>query len=305
MADLQDLLEKTSRTFALSIPQLPEPTRGEVTTAYLLFRIADTMEDASQWTADRKIEALEEFARLLREREGAETIAGRWLEEPPVPHEGYLELLGELGFVLDSFWAMPGAARDIVREHLLRTAQGMSGFVERSRGSDNLALDDLSDLKHYCYVVAGIVGEMLTELFHLDHPQLAPTASFLHRRAAAFGEGLQLTNILKDAATDVTEGRSYLPARVPRLEVFELARQDLKRASEYVGALQEYEAPRGVVAFCALPVLLAGATLDRVEQEGPGSKITRDEVFALVEQLHTSLDRGEPAVPPSAIAARL
>ena len=36
MADLALLLEKTSRTFALSIPLLPEPTRREVMIAYLL-----------------------------------------------------------------------------------------------------------------------------------------------------------------------------------------------------------------------------------------------------------------------------
>ncbi len=44
---LEELLIKTSRTFALSIPLLPEPTRREVTVAYLLFRIADTLEDGS------------------------------------------------------------------------------------------------------------------------------------------------------------------------------------------------------------------------------------------------------------------
>ncbi len=44
---LEELLFKTSRTFALSIPLLPEPTRREVTVAYLLFRIADTLEDGS------------------------------------------------------------------------------------------------------------------------------------------------------------------------------------------------------------------------------------------------------------------
>ena len=35
---LQNLLVKTSRTFALAIPQLPQPTLREVTVAYLLFR---------------------------------------------------------------------------------------------------------------------------------------------------------------------------------------------------------------------------------------------------------------------------
>jgi phytoene/squalene synthetase len=51
MANLDDLLLKTSRTFALSIPMLPEPTRRHVGIAYLLFRVADTFEDAALWPA--------------------------------------------------------------------------------------------------------------------------------------------------------------------------------------------------------------------------------------------------------------
>jgi len=49
MTRVEELLEKTSRTFALSIPVLPEPTRRQVMIAYLLFRIADTFEDAAHW----------------------------------------------------------------------------------------------------------------------------------------------------------------------------------------------------------------------------------------------------------------
>ncbi len=41
--NLDDLLFKTSRTFALAIPLLPEPTGRAVSVAYLLFRIADTL----------------------------------------------------------------------------------------------------------------------------------------------------------------------------------------------------------------------------------------------------------------------
>ncbi len=55
MADLDELLVKTSRTFALSIPPLPEPTRRQVTVAYLLFRLIDTVEDASHWPKQRRV----------------------------------------------------------------------------------------------------------------------------------------------------------------------------------------------------------------------------------------------------------
>ena len=55
-------------------------------------------------------------------------------------------------------------------------------------------------------------------------------------------------------------------------------------------------APRGLVEFTALPVLLAWATLDRVESEGPGAKLSRGEVTGIVQGMHEAIDRGEPAV---------
>lgn len=299
MADLHDLLVKTSRTFALSIPLLPEPTRHEVTTAYLLFRIADTFEDAAHWSRERRIEALEAFGRLLesRDEDAEQRLAKEWTSEPPIEHDGYLELLTEVPAVLKSFWELDQPARRLVREHLLKTTRGMADFVARTRDTGQLRLDDLQDLRRYCYFVAGIVGEMLTELFLLGRSKLAPEAAYLRDRSSEFGEGLQLTNILKDVAFDADEGRSYVPDGIDRADVFALARTDLVRAAEYVGALQRADAPRGLVAFNALPVILARATLERVEEKGPGTKISRPELFALVEQMNEAIDRGEPAVP--------
>jgi len=40
-----DILERVSRTFALTIPQLPFDLSKVVANAYLLCRIADTIED--------------------------------------------------------------------------------------------------------------------------------------------------------------------------------------------------------------------------------------------------------------------
>jgi hypothetical protein len=101
---------------------------------------------------------------------------------------------------------------------------------------------------------------------------------------------------LKDSAGDAAEGRTYLPPAVSRSEVFSLARQDLETAGAYIGALQSAGAPRGLVEFTALPVLLARASLDRIERHGPGSKVSRPEVYLLTRKLKRSLDRGEPAV---------
>ena len=297
MADLSKLLEKTSRTFALSIPVLPEPTHREVMIAYLLFRIADTFEDAAHWEPERRIAALHDFNTLLANsaRSEAERLAAAWSAAYPSPHAGYRELIAEVPFLLDAFFSLSPGAVDPVRRHVIRSSEGMAGYVARTQGG-RLIVHDVADLKAYCYVVAGIVGEMLTELFLLGRETLVPVAPFLRERAAAFGEALQLVNILKDSAVDASEGRSYLPASAPRSEVFELARHDLGVAGDYIRALQQHDAPRGVVEFCALPVLLARASLDKIESHGPGSKISRPEVFLLTQKLKRALDRNRPAV---------
>lgn len=302
MADLEQLLIATSRTFALAIPYLPEPTRQEVTLAYLLFRIADTFEDAASWPVAERTGALAEFNALLSHPD-PERIAERsrfWAAEVPCTQLGYTDLLAELPAVFEAFLALPDEAIEVIRRHTSRTAEGMAGFVARVDERGELALRDLSDLRHYCYIVAGIVGELLTELFLLDHPSLAAAAKPLRDRATAFGEGLQLVNILKDSASDAREGRRYLPPGVERAEVLALARKNLQTAAEYVTLLQQNGAPRGFVAFTALPVELAQATLDRVEQAGPGSKLSRPEVYALVRRVEEALDRNEPAVSSTA-----
>jgi farnesyl-diphosphate farnesyltransferase len=297
VADLDRLLERTSRTFALSIPLLPEPTRREVGIAYLLFRIADTFEDATLWEPARRIGALGEFAALLGEGgSDDEAAARRWTEHPPCTQEGYLELLRESPSVLADFRALSPAAVGTIRAHVAASAGGMAGFVRRMSDAGELRLSDLADLRAYCYVVAGVVGEMLTDLFLLGRDALAGVAPFLRERAARFGEALQLVNILKDAGSDRSDGRTYVPESASRDEVFLLARTDLGDASEYVLALQRAGAPHGLVGFTALPVELAWATLERVEKRGPGAKVPRTEVYRIVSRMKRDIERGRPAV---------
>ena len=213
----------------------------------------------------------------------------------PIDHDGYSELLAETPAVLDAFFALDDTARSIVREHVQRTALGMAGYVDRTDDDGELELETLEELQDYCYVVAGIVGEMLTELFLLGRPELEPKAEFLRSRSRRCGEAQQLVNILKDSSFDAKEGRSYL-AGADRETVFELAREDLRVFLEYIDAIQQAGSEKGLVAFNALPVLLAFAALDKVEQDGPGAKISRDTVFAIMADLERALEAGEPVV---------
>lgn len=294
---LQDLLAKTSRTFALAIPLLPQPTRHEVTVAYLLFRIADTFEDATVlWSRSERLAALMSFTELLRHPSSgrARLLAAGWLQRPPIDHAGYCELLDRTAAVFAALTALDPAAAEAIRRHTTRTAEGMAGFVERTDDDGLLRLRDVADLKAYCHAVAGVVGEMLTELFLLGCPTLAAIAPYLNARAAAFGEGLQLVNILKDAAWDSREGRNFVPLEVDRAEVFRLARRDLEAAREYSLAIQQAGGPDGVVAFTALTVALASPTLEGVERRGPGTKISRTDVRRIYDRVTSDIGAGRP-----------
>jgi farnesyl-diphosphate farnesyltransferase len=291
-ARLDYLLQGCSRTFALTIPLLNEPTRCEVTLAYLLFRVADIFEDSTTWPREKKSEQLQRLAAFLESPsvEEAKRLSLAWSADPPLPFPSYRELLASFPEVMRVASTISPAAWKLVATHTARTCLGMASFVEREEKGD-LRLQDLEDLKLYCYAVAGIVGEMLTELFLLGCPALDGIAADLRRDAATFGEALQLVNILKDRATDAGEGRYYLPESLERGAVFALARRDLATASEYSSRLERHGSDRGIVAFTALPILLARATLDRVEKLGPGAKISRVEVASIVQRLHEALER--------------
>jgi farnesyl-diphosphate farnesyltransferase len=74
--------------------------------------------------------------------------------------------------------------------------------------------------------VAGVVGEMLTDLFCDYSQEIARHRDELQKLAVSFGQGLQMTNILKDVWEDQGRGACWLPS-----DVFERAGFDLSRLS--------------------------------------------------------------------------
>lgn len=275
-AELADLLTKTSRTFALAIPLLPVALARRVGVAYLLFRIADTFEDGELWNREERVAGLTGFLAWL---DGGAPFAS---PTQATADQGCLELLERSSEVLAS---LDEVARGPVIHHVRHTAERMRAFVERQGKAGEIVLADVPDLQAYCYAVAGIVGELLTDLFLLASPSLQAVEPDLRARAATFGEGLQLVNILKDAPSDAKEGRRYMPEGVPRADVMRLAKSDLGAAEAYVAALRHGQAPQGLIAFCELPLRLAVATLDRLAEGA--AKLTRDEVAAIVASVST------------------
>ena len=291
---LVDLLERTSRTFAATIPLLDAGLQEQVRVAYLLFRIVDTLEDADLLPRDPRLAGLKLFGALLGQELPPSSQIQKFVDwcsaHPPTANADYARLLEHTPYVFVALEGLSARAAGAIRCHLAGTTERMSGFVARADAKGALALKDLDDLRAYCYAVAGIVGEMLCELVVLDEPKLAEAKPLLDRDAVAFGEALQLVNILKDAGADAKEGRTYVPKNIDRAKVFDLARADLEQAKRYTRTLHQHGAKKTTLAFHALPIRLADATLTRVKSEGPGAKVSRADVAAEVAAMHASLD---------------
>ena len=278
MSDLQQLLERTSRTFALAIPLLPEPTRVDVTIAYLVFRIADTIEDADYLSISERTTALNEFAALLEKpnSDSARDFSARWASRKITDSSWHQQLVADTPFVFAELGRRNESVQESIHVHARRTTSGMASFVANT----SQHLTSLPELRSYCYCVAGIVGELLTDIFSRRIPAFT-VSSDVQRHAKAFGEGLQLVNVLKDSKEDLRCGRMFIPESIERETLFTLARKDLKQATRYVACLREANADSGYVSFAKLPLELAFATLDHVERNGPGSKISRSEVLKI------------------------
>jgi farnesyl-diphosphate farnesyltransferase len=208
------ILPEVSRTFAINIPVLPAPLDLVVTVAYLLCRIADTIED--EGTGPRG-ELFAELAQLVTlpdgwpDRADAFThAAGRTLR-PEAPR-AELELIAHARTVLEALAALPAWTRPYVARCVGTMARGMDEITRGVHGRPGVdGLASLDALMTYCYYVAGTVGEMLTGLF-IGHSGAARTiAHVLEPRARAFGRALQLTNILKDVREDLDRGVCWLP----------------------------------------------------------------------------------------------
>jgi farnesyl-diphosphate farnesyltransferase len=204
------ILPRVSRTFALTIPQLPAPLRETVANAYLLCRIADTIEDEPGLSPAETQFFLQRFTAVVAGNEPARVLArevGARLTERTLPAER--ELVTNMEHV--RVGARLGDQRGPVVRCIELMCDGMHHF---QRTASVRGLSRTTDLDSYCYYVAGVVGEMLTDLFCQYSPLVAAHKTTLSELAASFGEGLQLTNILKDFWEDRSRGACWLPQEV-------------------------------------------------------------------------------------------
>ena len=207
-----EALRGVSRTFALTIPQLPEPLRDVVGNAYLLCRITDSIEDEPALSPSQKRRFADRFVGVVEGRADAEGF-GRELAASlsSSTTAGERDLVANTPTVIRITRRFGGGQRRALARCVRVMAEGMSAFQELDTSG---GLKDLRELDRYCYVVAGVVGEMLTELFCDYSDEIGERRRELMPLAVSFGQGLQMTNILKDVWEDLRRGACWLPRDV-------------------------------------------------------------------------------------------
>jgi phytoene synthase len=173
----QEKAAKSGSSFYYAFRFLPEERRRAITAFYAFCREVDNVVDD---VTDAGIAS----AKLLYWRREIDALFDGRAQHPVMlalaPHVGSMRL-PQLAF------------------HTV--VDGMQQDLEKTR---YLNFDQLS---RYCYMAAGVVGEVSARIFGIraaDNPKTLEYARLL-------GEALQLTNIVRDVGEDARRGRIYLP----------------------------------------------------------------------------------------------
>lgn len=310
------ILPGVSRTFALTIPVLPEHLAEVVATAYLLCRVADTIEDDPSLGHEWKTEFHQRFLAVIEGEEDAEAFA---VALTPLLSTETLsaerDLVRNTANVVRVLRGFSAREQQAVTRCLVIMCSGMPKF---QRNKSLMGLRDLEELGAYCCVVAGVVGELLAELFCMHCPDLIKHRPRLLRLAVSFGLGLQMTNILKDTWEDRRRGTCWLPRllfagrgyQLKQLEEFHgteefqaglnsligVTHRHLHNALEFTCLIPLREA--GIRRFCLWTLGLAIMTLQKLHRNpyftsGDQVKVSRRTVKAtiLASNLNTASNR--------------
>jgi len=308
---IDSLLEKTSRSFYLTLKALPPRIRPQISLGYLLARIADTLADSKGGPTDQRLTALEQFNERIQGRTSALpnlAILARLQSDP-----AEVQLLEHAATPVTYLEQVSDADRQRIRQVLDTITSGQMLDLKRfaySTGNTIIPLARDEELDDYTYRVAGCVGEFWTNLSlaHLFEVDPATEVRLLET-GVRFGKGLQLVNILRDIPADLRMGRCYLPSDIlaehdltPRdlltpstIDRFrpvynsylDKAAAHLDAAGEYIGLLP-YRQFR-LRAASMLPVLIGQRTLTLLRGQNVLDaenriKVCRSEIRQLTRQ---------------------
>ena len=310
-SELDSILEGTSRSFYLSLKELPRGIRPQVSLLYMLARTSDTIADSEGGEPKELLAALESYDDFTQGRSSAAPELASLSRFQTNKNEGLL--LKNVDTVVSRIEGFSGSDQEAIRTCLGIIISGQ--ILDLNRFSLNVedipCIEKNDELDDYAYRVAGSVGEFwtrmsLAHLFKLDSEK----ESELFENAVKFGKSLQMINILRDIPADLALGRCYIPRK--SLEEHKLIPQDLLDKSkmdsfrplyeEYLDLTSEYlksaiqyiemipHSQFRLRGSCMLPVIIGKRTISllrgrNVLDRKDRIKIDRSEIKDVVKQV--------------------
>lgn len=256
-----EALKKVSRSFAVVIQQLPEELKNSVCLFYLILRGLDTIEDDMNIDNAVKKEMLLSFADRINEEEfNLENVGDT---------QDYRDLMLHFDKVIREYQKLGPQYKEVITGITSEMAIGMNKYAHET-------VESYKDWDDYCYYVAGLVGIGLSRLFLASELETSVKLSDKNL-SNEMGLFLQKTNIIRDFAEDLEQGRIFWPEEswknkaktLKELQADEKSglaalNEVVLNAFEHVPACLEFLeclTNQQVFRFCAIPQLMAVATL--------------------------------------------
>ncbi|KAI6656690.1 Squalene synthase [Oopsacas minuta] len=257
-----EYLELTSRSFSAVIRSIQDNTlRPAVCIFYLVLRALDTIEDDMNIPIDDKVTMLSNFYTYLQ-----------------IPDWRYKESTEKDRIVLEDFPTISRAFRGlpiryqrVINDIAGQMGRGFAGYLEKR-------IVTVEEWDEYCLYAAGLVGVGLTNLF-----TSGTEVAHMTELSIGMGRFLQKTNITRDYFEDTTQGRHFWPEEVwhkygDTIDTFKqpenvaqgvaclnhlitLTLTEVPNVLEYLAQLGELTNDNTVFNFCAIPQVMAIATL--------------------------------------------
>lgn len=250
----QQHLDQVSRSFAYCIANLKNPLKEWVGLSYLLFRVLDTIEDAPWKDSESKKSSFDQFHLCLNGQ-----LQFDWTSQLPsaIP-DVEKQLMQSLPTLIQDFYLLPLPIQQTIKKSLIMMSFGMQRFASQTH-QGQIRLKNLKEVNQYCFFVAGLVGELLTDLIGSLLPKTFATPE-LYFNSFRFGMFLQKINLLKDQSDDEQQGRFLVPNRQ---ELLLSLKQDSEGAIDYI--LQMPVTQKEYRLFCAWSLFLGLSSLPWIE----------------------------------------
>ena len=311
--DIDYLLETTSRSFFLTLQNLPKKIRRQLSLLYLLARIADTIADSNEGEKQWLLENLQNYNSAIKSTTTDFSKLRNLQEISANPSE--TKLLRNFEEVINSISIFDDDDQQKIRSCLDIIISGQILDLERfgisNQNGTISSLSKESELDDYTYRVAGSVGEFWTSmsLKHLFSIKSSQYEQFFDN-GIRFGKALQMINILRDIPEDLRIGRCYIPTELldsqnltphdllepknmykfkPIYDKYiEIAFSHLESAIEYILTIPFFNFR--LRASCMLPVLIGSRTLNILKSHNildytNRAKISRTEVDSIISKI--------------------